>query len=103
MKFKFRKISALALALIMMLATATTAFAQEAVAGEGAATITISNASKGETYTAVSYTHLDVYKRQIWRPWTAAPEFYLSMSIPLIWYGFIMCGQKETRKRKRDG
>lgn len=51
MKFKFRKISALALALLMMLATATTAFAQEAMAGEGAATITISNASKGETYT----------------------------------------------------
>ena len=49
-----RKLASLLLALVMVFALATTAFAQTVPSGKGgAASITISNASKGETYKVV--------------------------------------------------
>ena len=46
-----RKLASLLLALVMVFALATTAFAQDKTVGDGAGSITISNAAKGETYT----------------------------------------------------
>lgn len=46
-----RKLASLLLALVMVFALATTAFAQDVTLTNGAGSITISNAAKGETYT----------------------------------------------------
>lgn len=46
-----RKLASLLLALVMVFALATTAFAQDVTVADGAGSITISNAAKGETYT----------------------------------------------------
>ena len=46
-----RKLASLLLALVMVFALATTAFAQDVPVADGAGSITISNAVKGETYT----------------------------------------------------
>ena len=45
-----RKLTSLLLALVMVFALATTAFAQDVTVTDGAGSITISNAAKGETY-----------------------------------------------------
>ena len=45
-----RKLASLLLALVMVFALAVTAFAQDVPVADGAGSITISNAAKGETY-----------------------------------------------------
>ena len=59
---------------------------RHAMPSEGKLTIRVEGVRQGDDVIAVSYTHLDVYKRQaiVFREWIPASHYLLSIGLSLI-------------------